>query len=271
MGQDGGICMKRMLLNHLMAIGGENISEDEYSILIDLINEIDEGKSSTIQELAKRNYVSPATVTRLCKKFGYGFREMKQNLKSEMKLLHQKTTEAQVNPNFHISELHHFLNDNITRTFDKIDDHDLTMTIERLKEASNIVVISNGLSQIAGDYFSQRLSIIGKTATNMDIGLSAGIFVNQLSKADLVIVISRSGQSPLLKNKLNIAKKLKKTIVSIGCEKNSPFGQIADHCLPIYGFKQSFDQSNQVTMYNLSVFFLIDVIIKNLLEQLVII
>ncbi|MDA3965153.1 MurR/RpiR family transcriptional regulator [Enterococcus thailandicus] len=260
--------MKRVILNYLMAIGGDEVNEDEYAILIDLVNDAEKNRHSNIQEIAKRNFVSPATVSRLCKKFGFGFREMKQFLKDEMTTLNRKNVSSEINPNYNIRQLHQVLNDSIIKTFDQIDEAELKTTIEQISLASNISILANGLSQIAGGYLSQRLQIIGKQAYFLDVGLSAGIFVNQLTHSDLVLVISRSGESPLLTNKIQIAQKLEKKTIVIGCEKSSTFGRMANHCLPIYGSKQSLDQSKQVTTYNLSVFFLIDVLINNLMEYL---
>lgn len=260
--------MKRSVLNALIS-NEENIqlSDSEYAILTDLIHEIELGHDYTIQSFAQKNFVSSSTITRLCQKFGFGFREMKQFLKSELHGLHYKQVNSEITPNHNVHQLYQLMNESVSKTFDHIFENDLLQVIEALKNAHKILIIATGLSQIAADYFSQRLQIIGKQANALNIGLSFGIFEQQFKSADLIIIISRSGNSSLLINKIQLALTLNKPLIAIGCKKQSPFGQQANLCLPIYGSERSFDQSKLVTTYNLSVFFLIDMLINNLLGE----
>lgn len=257
--------MNRIVLNRLMARSGEDIDSIGYAVLIDMIQSVERGEAFTVNDLAKRNYVSPATVSRLCKKLGFGFRELRQHIADELSGFHDQRG-SQRQRSGYTPQLKSLLNDNIDRTFTEIGS-DLDLAVQAIRTARNIVVIGTGISQIVADYLAQRLQIIGIQAQAVRNDLPAGVFVNAADSADLIIIVSRSGESSQMLSKAAIVQRLEKDIISFGCNRESTIGKLGNPCLPISGVHIPLDQSKKITSGSITAFFLVDVIIDKLISE----
>lgn len=256
----GEVIMKRVLLKKMLGLVGEDINENEYAILIDLIEHIDTIQNYNIRDAAKNNFVSTATISRLCEKFGFGYSEMKYFLKSQYdelkKMDNNHETHSLVYSNVFFNSFKADLNKSVLLWDEKL----IKAVVEQLKNADKIIVLGLGMSEIFGNYFTQRFQIMGKDVQFLSIGLSGGVFYNGIKNADLILVFSRSGELRYLKNKLEIASNSNKKIISITNDKESELKKVSDYTLPIFGTK-ALNTTEGMSTYNLMVFYLIDLLI----------
>lgn len=254
--------MKKTLLQKLLALVGEIINENEYSVLIDMIDRIDHDQNYGIREVAKDNYVSTSTVSRLCSKFGFGYSEMKFYLKNQYEQLSHMSIKQNSTLTAHAGFLYHSFEQNWEKTISQIPKDHFLKLVKRINESNKICILGTGISEVSGIYLSQRLQILGKDAGFLNVGLPGGVFFNYIDMADLIIVFSRSGESSAILKKVEIASAKNKVIVAITSKKDSPLGKMAKMVFPIAGSKLSLDASNMVTSYNLTVFFFIDFLLS---------
>lgn len=251
--------MNRVVLNRLIALGGELLTENDYAVLIDMVSRLEAGEMPSIQEVAEQNYMSPSSVTRLCKKFGFGFREMRQFILDELRGFGQPVN-CKDGDGLRLEELKRLLFESVDQTVSDLDPI-IGEAVRKIARAEDIAILGTGTSQIIGDYLSQRLQIIGKRADAVRSDLPAGVFVNAVNRADLVVMISRSGESRQILAKAEIVKRLNKDVVVLGCSRESTLGSIGNPCLSIYGSKRPLEVSKSVTAYNVVAFFVIDGIV----------
>lgn len=258
--------MNRIVLNRLTTRGGEDLSESDYAVLIDLVGTVERGELLTAHELAARNYVSPATVSRLCKKFGMGFREMRQYVADELDRVTHASAPLSSQYGARAAQLKSMLSDGIDQTLAQVS-HDLDRAVDKIAAASSILVLGVGMSYTIADYFAMRLQAIGIRAATVRNDVPAGVFVNAANHADLIVVISRSGESSHVLAKAAIVRRLEKDMLVIGCKRTTTLGAYGNPCLPVFGSKQSLAESQQITSYSLCAFFLVDAIIDALLHE----
>ena len=257
--------MNKIVLNRLIALGGEELTETEYAILLYMVSETERGNQFTARDLAARHYVSPASISRLCKKLGFGFREMRQFISDELRGFKPAFSSSN-NASLTALELKNMLIERLDETLTDVSD-DIDAAVSHLMRAQSITVLGIGMSHIAAEYLSLKLQVLGKEAHAIHSDRPAGVFVNAVNHSDLVVVISRSGTSPHVLAKARIVEQLEKDIVVIGCRRTSDLGALGNPCLPVSGSARSFDQSKRVTTYGLACFFLIDLLIDELLQR----
>lgn len=258
--------MKRTLLQKLLALVGEIINENEYSVLIDMIERIDHDQSYGIREVAKDNYVSTSTVSRLCGKFGFGYSEMKFYLKNQYEQLSHMNTKHSSPLKAQAGFLYHSFEQNWEKTISQMPKESFHELVKRINNSKKICIMGTGISEISGIYLSERLQVLGKDAWFLNVGLPGGVFYNYIDTADLIIVFSRSGESSAIMKKVEIASAKEKMIVAVTSKRNSRLGTLAGMVFPIAGSKLSLDASNTVTSYNLTVFFFIDFLLSFLIQ-----
>ena len=143
--------MNKIVLNKLVARGCDILNETDYAILIDMITRIEHGDSFTSQELADNNYVSPAFVSRLCKKLGFGFRELKQHISDELNNFRgPMQSQRTATPG---NALKYMLSEGIDQMLESVE-QELPSAIEALHDAQHIVILGTGTSHIIAQYLA---------------------------------------------------------------------------------------------------------------------
>jgi RpiR family transcriptional regulator, carbohydrate utilization regulator len=261
--------MKRLLLNKVLGTVGDSINDTEYAVLLDLIDHIDDLQTYSIREAAKNNFVSTSSISRLCVKLGLsGYSELKFHLKNQYEILQSTRSQNTSSIKQSAHQLKGVFQQNFTKTIETIDENCVNQTIQWLKKSSRIMVCGSGISEIIASYFTQRFQIIGKEAWLVDLSAPGGIYINHLSKSDLMIVFSRSGESSYILKKTTIAKRQGLNIIAVTSNKESQLGQLADIILPIHGSTEPLDVSFNITTYNSMAILFVDLLLQLYMEAI---
>lgn len=252
--------MKRILLKKLLGIVGEDINENEYAILVDLIERVETIQSYSIRDAAKNNFVSTATISRMCEKFGFGYSEMKYFLRAQYDELKKMDTENHSHKLVYSKVFFDSFKSDLNESVSLWNEELIKAVVKQLKNSKKVVVLGLGISELFGEYFAQRFQIIGKDIQFLSIGLSGGVFYNSINQADSVVIFSRSGELKYLENKVKIAKNSNKTIISVTNDKESDLKKLSDYIIPILGTK-NLTTTEGMSTYNLMVFYLIDLLL----------
>ena len=144
---DGGLCMgdNYFLLTNLL-------SEDERKVITSITAHIERGeKRAGIQQIAAENYLSTASIIKMCKRLGFdGYSELYYYLSRQMDRRGERSAE------------------NLKTLVDNYSD-ELVNGFCALLDASRqakMFTTGEGFSNIVGTYITQRLSICGFMAFN---------------------------------------------------------------------------------------------------------
>ncbi|MBU3092325.1 MurR/RpiR family transcriptional regulator [Clostridium sp. CF011] len=246
---------KKLFLKKILANIDEDINDSEYNVLKDLIDRIENIQKYSIREAAKNNFISTASISRLCYKFGLsGYSELKFYLKSEYdKFLPDNNQNRETLKDKVYSVLEEF-NHNYKKSVEDIYDDDLNKFLALICESRGILVCGNGLSEIMAMYFSQRFQMVGKKVNFLSLNYPSEMYVNQLKENESLVIFSKSGEMQNLQNKIQIAKENNIKIILFTSKRNSDIGKCSDIVIKIYGNKNS-------KSYNSNVFMFIDILI----------
>lgn len=255
--------MKRLLLKKILATVGDTINDTEYAILLDLVDRIDQLQNYSIREAAKNNFVSTSSISRLCTKLGLsGYSELKFYLKNQYDHLYEHQGDSQSSMKKTAAVLLNSFQQNYEKTIEQLNESDLEQFIELVIDSPYIGVCGSGSSELAAQYFSQRFQIVGKDTWLVQLSAPGGIYMNQLAKSQLMVVFSRSGESTYVVAKAQLAKRHGTKMVAITSNPNSTLAQISDLVLPIYGSREPFDVSYNITLYNSILVLLVDLLLQ---------
>lgn len=180
-------------------IQGKKLSELDVKIVHYIIENIDNMLEKGVRGVAKDNYTSPSTVIRLSKKLGYtGFIDLYYQLLPMVK----KTEGLQLDNDeaFLSISQQDFFKENRKEDIDQF-----VQQVLHLKQ-EYIFIYATGFSAIAAEYLYKKLLVLGKKtviATGTD---SIGVFENNLEDIGAFIVISKSGETQQVIDKLLVAK-----------------------------------------------------------------
>lgn len=202
-------------------IKNKGITETEEKVLNYMIENIDEVNKMGVRGVAKNNYTSTSTIMRLAKKLGYsGFLELQYNLlaltKSDMK---EGINESSFIDGLNINSL---LNGTSREAIDEF--------IDILFKDSHkfIFIYANGFSGIVADYINKKFLVMGKRCILSNGTDSIGVFENNLDFIDTIIVISKSGETSMVLNKVKIAKEQNIKVISFTNEIDNSISRISD-------------------------------------------
>ncbi|WP_080843666.1 MurR/RpiR family transcriptional regulator [Cytobacillus gottheilii] len=178
---------------------GKNLTELDVQILQYIIHNIDHVLQKGVREIAKENFTSPATIIRLSKKMGYtGFVDLYYHLLPMInKAENPKSNE--IEDYLHISQKD-FL------THNSLEDFEMFITKVLNLKHKYIFIYATGFSAIAADYFYKKLLVLGRKTIFSSGTDSIGVFENNLEDIGALVVVSKSGETQLVINKLQAAK-----------------------------------------------------------------
>jgi RpiR family carbohydrate utilization transcriptional regulator len=189
---------------------------------------------SSISQVAERLQVSDATIFRFCKKINLkGFQELKITLATELaNELDNDYACEQINTNDNQQTIiNKVFKSNITALNDTL----LSVDSKLIEKASNAILSADKIMF----YGNGGSAIIAMDAHHrfLRIGLNVSVYtdnhlqlmsVAQLSKKDVIVVISHSGSSLNMINLLDIAKQNGTKSIAITSFSKSPVGEKAD-------------------------------------------
>jgi DNA-binding MurR/RpiR family transcriptional regulator len=202
-------------------IKNKELTKLEQQVLEYIINNIDSVIKLGVRGVAKENFTSTSTVMRLAKKLGYdGFVEMVYNI---MPLIKREVIPVsdEVSPMDGVS---------LDILLKYIPDSNIKEFVELLLGIKNkvIFVYATGFSKLIAEYLSKKLLIIGKKSIFSSGGDSVGIFENHLDDMETLIVISKSGETNVVLDKVNTAKNKGIKVISITKEIENSIAKASD-------------------------------------------
>ncbi|WP_243300167.1 MurR/RpiR family transcriptional regulator [Bacillus litorisediminis] len=194
-----------------------------------IIENPDEVSQLSINQIAKKTHISPATVTRFCQKMTFsGFNEFKHELKRYIDLRNKPRTTSDIKDIDYFAKLYHSHIELIETTFQKITYFDIKQAVSLLNDAQKVHVYGIGNSGIAAQEFKWKFFRIGITVESITDPHLAVMDAALSSKNSLVIGISVSGKTKEIIDAVKIAKKQGAVILGITSEKNSELAQLSD-------------------------------------------
>ena len=202
-------------------IENKGLTEIEIKVLNYIVDNIDEVNKLGVRGIAKNNFTSTSTIMRLSKKLGYsGFLEMQYNLAT----LKRNELGDNLNERGFVDSLNmeSLLKENSKDSIDRFidilfkDDHKF------------IFIYANGFSGIVAEYINKKLLVMGKRCILSNGTDSIGVFENNLEYISSIIVISKSGETPMVLNKVKTAKEYGIEVVSFTNERENSISKLAD-------------------------------------------
>lgn len=202
-------------------IKNKELTKLEQQVLEYIINNIDSVIKLGVRGVAKENFTSTSTVMRLAKKLGYdGFVEMVYNI---MPLIKREVIPVS-------DEVSSMDGVSLDILLKYIPDNNIKEFVELLLGIKNkvIFVYATGFSKLIAEYLSKKLLIMGKKIIFSSGGDSVGIFENHLDDMEALIVISKSGETNVVLDKVNTAKNKGIKVISITKEIENSIAKASD-------------------------------------------
>lgn len=200
---------------------GKNLTELDNEILHYVIEHIDEVQDMGVRRLAKEVYTSPASIIRLSKKLGYaGFTDMYYSLLPLIKKAENELNTS--NQSILHSSLESIVQNCSPEATKEFIDHVL------LLKQQYIFIYATGFSGIAAEYIYKKLLVLGRKAIIASGSDSIGVFENNLDDIGAMIVISKSGETEQVYNKLKKAADAGIYSVSFTRETDNRIAQLSD-------------------------------------------
>lgn len=202
-------------------IQGKNLTELEVQLVQYIVVNIDTVLQMGVRSIAKENFTSPATVIRLSKKLGYaGFVDMYYQLLPLLKKA-DLPQNGMLEDYLEISEKD-FLKDN------SLDDiHSFISNVLNLRHRY-IFIYATGFSAIAAEYLYKKLLVLGRKTIVASGSDSIGVFENNMEDIGALVVISKSGETQLILDKLQAAKEHSIFTVSFTKETENRIAKLSD-------------------------------------------
>ncbi|TDT51308.1 MurR/RpiR family transcriptional regulator [Fonticella tunisiensis] len=176
-----------------------------------------------ISDLAKETYTSKTVIINMAQKLGFeGFADLKYYLKS----VNNDEDDKKV-----LEDLQYNLKQNIEKTFVVVET-DLYKTITRqILDAKTVYVFARGTSKAAGHYLNHLLLTIGIKCIFVDDYNLLTLVGNTLTRDELVILISLSGNTEKILEVANMAKVKGVKSIAITSFGNNELSRICDYTL----------------------------------------
>lgn len=200
---------------------GKSLTETETDVLRYIISHMDSVLKMGVQGVAKENFTSTSTIMRLTKKLGYGgFVDMYYKL---LPLVGQaeKSTEADMV----------FINSFCTNSLLQYNSYDDMKAFARRISAIGdgyVFLYATGFSAIPMEYLTKKLLVLGIRCIASNGMDSIGVFENNLQQMKLLIVISRSGETNWVVDRVKTARENGIYTVSFTNEVQNRVSSLAD-------------------------------------------
>lgn len=200
---------------------GKNLTETEDTVLNYIIDHMDDVLKMGVRGVARENFTSTSTIMRLTKKLGYGgFVEMYYKLLPWVKNA-SGSQETDM----------HFINSFSSNSLLDYNSYDTIRGFaKRLAavEKGYVFVYATGFSAIPAEYFTKKLLVLGKKCIYSNGMDSIGVFENNLEDMELLIAVSRSGETNRVVDRIKTAKENGIFTVSFTNEKDSRVNELSD-------------------------------------------
>lgn len=244
---------KERVLDLSKLIEGKNLTDTETEVLVYMIEHIDDVMKMGVRGIAKANFTSTSTIMRLTKKLGYtGFIDMHYRLYPLVK-----------GPENSQDTGMEFINGFCDNTLFQYNSYEtlrgLAASMFHMSE-KYIFIYATGFSAITAEYLYKKLLVLGRKcilASGMD---SVGVFENNLDDIGLFITISKSGETKLVRDKLQTAKENGILTASVTGNGENTIGSLSDVWLKIEDDNKLDDRNTMANTFFPNVLLLIELL-----------
>ena len=195
-----------------------NLTDAESAVLTYIIEHGgEEARRRGVRGVAAENYTSASTVMRLSRKLGYqGFIDM---------CYHFRRTEERpaddASPWSFATSL--------TFTFPASDGEAIDAVAHRLHRGSGFVhIYACGYSSLVAQYLAKKMLGLGIKTLHSSADDSMSLFENNLDRTDTLMVVTRSGWTPRVLKRVQIAADEGICTVAFTCDTDSPVRKLCD-------------------------------------------
>lgn len=191
----------------------------------------------TVAELAKASGTSDATVSRFCRRCGFkGFHQLKMSLAREV--VEEKNQAIQVSNDILRQDISQSLQNilankvaELTQTLSMIDPDNLEKILRLIERARMVQVVAVGNTTPVAMDFSFKLNQLGIPAVSGTIWESQVAYTFNLTKEDVIVIISNSGTSRRLVTLAKGAVENGCKVITITNNPDSPVAKVSDYCI----------------------------------------
>ncbi|SFD29700.1 MurR/RpiR family transcriptional regulator [Clostridium uliginosum] len=242
-------------------INDKKLTEIEEKVLKYILDNIDNVIELGVRGIAKNNFTSTSTIMRLSKKMGYtGFIDMQYNLMSLAKRTSLKYDED--NEFIKKSANGIFMQYNSKKQIEEF--------VDILMEHSHkfLFIYATGFSGIIAEYVYKKLLVLGKKCIISSGTDSVGVFENNLDDIMCMIIISKSGETKLVLDKVKTAKENSIKVVSFTNEDDNSVSKLADISFKIEDINKLDDRNIMPNTFFPNLIMLVEFLIYNYHKRL---
>lgn len=199
----------------------KKLTDTERQVLQYLLEHLDTALAQGVRDIARQNYTSSSTIMRLAHKLGYGgFVDMCYKLST----LTQENTRLD-------GEAQQFLDSFCANALLNYNTYtQLKTCAEHLARLDRdfLFIYATGFSAMAGNYMAGKLTNMGRRCLFASGQDSSGFFENNLDAMGMFLCISKSGETPLVRDKIRTAHENGIYTVAITGEQENSVSRYAD-------------------------------------------
>ncbi|MFC0015031.1 MULTISPECIES: MurR/RpiR family transcriptional regulator [Allobacillus] len=241
-------------LTILMEQHKNTFTKSERKLYTYIKNNLDQIVYQSLTELANACHVGEATVLRFCRKLGYkGYQGFKLALAREISMRDQ-----QLNDETYIDKVRNNMVQAVDDTYKLVDDEQLQRAIDKIDQATNVVVFGVSSSGIAGLDMQNRLMRIGVNIETITDSHNQVLRANSVNKDTVVIAISLTGSTKDIIDAVETSKDNGATVIAITNYTESPLSKYADIVLLTSAKENPLDSGSLVS--KISQLFVIDLL-----------
>ena len=203
-----------------------------------IIKNPEEASTISIHELAKRAYVSPSAVVRMCHDIGYaGFKEFRHSLLGDLasRKQEQLIAEKEIEKEDEAEDIIHKITSiNIRSLYETerlMDPDILDECVTLIEKADRVILFGMGASWLAArDCYEKLLRVNKSCVLNEDWHLQLLSAINS-SPDDVAIMISYSGHTEEMIECMKELNNNNTPVIAITRSVKSPISEMADHLL----------------------------------------
>lgn len=261
-------------MNILSKLNGNKVKfTKSEKLLIQYINKnIEEFSYKSISEIAKESGVGESTITRFSKKLGFSsFQDFKVTLASETNDMHTNNIiDESIDNKEHSKETcKKILHNNIyvlESTSQVINYDDIHRCTDMIRNASRVFFIGVGYSGIIAQDINYKCMRIGINSNYFSDTHTIFMISSILTKDDVLVCISHSGETEDIIKAINIAKANDAKVISVTKNCNSQISKLSDISLSYVSNETIFETGS---MYSkLAQMFILDLIYTQLVKDM---
>ena len=237
-----------------------NFTKKEKQIALYILQHPSEIKTSTITDLAFKIGTSPALITHFCKKLdNISFMDLKLEISSSREI--EKVVQSNLVAD-HILEFYYHV---IERTKKNLTVELVDSVLEKIKKARRIYIFGVGSSGLSALELQQRLMRMGMNSTCVTDSHMMLMNSSIITKEDLVIGISVSGETTDIIQAVQLAKLRGVSIIGLTAFSESQLAKLSD--IYLLAYNSTFVNNERFVNSQFALMYVIDILSMKLLED----